>query len=334
MPAIKPESACPAPLSSAGAGFACLTLAGLCVRPGRLQGQEHHHLPDPEGAGARPGRFRGGSSRSPTEPPAMRWSAPAGWQAQPASGMRQGSFLVQGAGGATADVSVVSFPGTGGDDLANINRWREPAEAGAGSQPPSSPGRPKPCAPAGEFVIADLAGTGDKGPARILGAWLRQPDRVWFFKMMGPADLVEGAEGRLCADFLQVRQPGEQGHRRRPALAQSGPGFREHQRPSGRGEAGSRPRPPVGRRPRRPWTRSRCRPRAAPRSSGRLRRTGRAEAGSAMRRGSYAREAPRWPSRPSPGDVGGVLANVNRWRGQAGLEPVDASGPRPGDVRL
>jgi len=27
-----------------------------------------------------------------------------------------------------------------------------------------------------------------------------------------------------------------------------------------------------------------------------------------------------------PGDVGGVLANVNRWRGQAGLPPIDDSG--------
>jgi len=27
-----------------------------------------------------------------------------------------------------------------------------------------------------------------------------------------------------------------------------------------------------------------------------------------------------------PGDVGGLLANVNRWRGQAGLSPVDAAG--------
>jgi hypothetical protein len=27
-----------------------------------------------------------------------------------------------------------------------------------------------------------------------------------------------------------------------------------------------------------------------------------------------------------PGDVGGLLANVKRWRGQAGLSPVDAAG--------
>jgi hypothetical protein len=30
-----------------------------------------------------------------------------------------------------------------------------------------------------------------------------------------------------------------------------------------------------------------------------------------------------------PGDVGGLLANVNRWRGQIGLDPLDAAGMKP-----
>jgi hypothetical protein len=64
------------------------------------------------------------SPEQPAEAPQMRFIAPAGWQTQPASGMREASFLIAGPGGSTADVSVVSFPGSGGDDLANINRWR------------------------------------------------------------------------------------------------------------------------------------------------------------------------------------------------------------------
>ena len=41
------------------------------------------------------------------------WKAPSGWEEQPASGFRKGSFLVRGADGKTADVSVISFPGSG-----------------------------------------------------------------------------------------------------------------------------------------------------------------------------------------------------------------------------
>jgi hypothetical protein len=53
--------------------------------------------------------------------------------------------------------------------------------------------------------------------------------------------------------------------------------------------------------------------------------------GSAMRRGSYAVSGPEGAGDVSvtafPGDVGGNLANVNRWRGQLQLPPVsDPSG--------
>src|SRR5208283_5637634 len=46
--------------------------------------------------------------------------------------------------------------------------------------------------------------------------------------------------------------------------------------------------------------------------------------GSAMRKGSFAVGGGAEVAITAfPGDVGGVLANVNRWRGQAGLAPVD-----------
>ncbi|OHE88955.1 MAG: hypothetical protein A3G75_13040 [Verrucomicrobia bacterium RIFCSPLOWO2_12_FULL_64_8] len=59
-----------------------------------------------------------------TPAPAIRWQTPAGWQEQAAGNVRQGSFLVAGEGGAQADMSVISFPGDVGGDLANVNRWR------------------------------------------------------------------------------------------------------------------------------------------------------------------------------------------------------------------
>jgi hypothetical protein len=48
-----------------------------------------------------------------------------------------------------------------------------------------------------------------------------------------------------------------------------------------------------------------------------------------MRRASFRADGPEGPLDISvtsfPGDVGGLLANVNRWRGQVGLPPVDAA---------
>jgi hypothetical protein len=49
--------------------------------------------------------------------------------------------------------------------------------------------------------------------------------------------------------------------------------------------------------------------------------------GHPMRRGSYAAGGGAEVAITAfPGDVGGVLANVNRWRAQAGLAPVDDAG--------
>ena len=63
-----------------------------------------------------------GNSGTPSE---VHWKAPPAWEEQPASGFRKGSFLVRGANGETADVSVISFPATAGGLLANVNRWRD-----------------------------------------------------------------------------------------------------------------------------------------------------------------------------------------------------------------
>ena len=45
-----------------------------------------------------------------------------------------------------------------------------------------------------------------------------------------------------------------------------------------------------------------------------------------MRKGSYSVAGAEVAITAFPGEVGGVLANVNRWRGQAGLDPVDEAG--------
>ena len=262
---------------------------------------------------------------APPGSPAFRWSVPDGWQQQPATAMRQGSFLVAGAGGATADVSVVSFPGTGGDDLANINRWRDQLKLVPVSAA-DLPGQVQSLAgPAGQFVLADIAGTvADKGAARILGAWLRQPDRVWFFKMMGPSDLVE-AQKDTFAGFLQSVSLSE-AQAGGPPLAQPGSA------PSNTNDL-PREAPGAG------VPLAQAAAGGASMSSIPVQAEGGASLlwqappdwqtlpGTAMRKGSYGVGGGAEVAITAfPGDVGGVLANVNRWRGQAGLPTVDEAG--------
>ena len=88
--------------------------------------------------------------------PAIRWQLPPGWQEQPGDAVRQGSFLVTAADGAKADISVITFPGDVGGDLANVNRWRGQVQLppiGDADLPKTVTGLD---APAGEFLVVDL----------------------------------------------------------------------------------------------------------------------------------------------------------------------------------
>ena len=256
---------------------------------------------------------------APSAAPALQWTAPADWKAQPATGMRQASYLVYGAAGASADISVVSFPGSGGDDLANINRWRNQLKLPAVAAT-DLPGLIQQVSnPAGTLVIADISGnTPEKGAARILGAWLRQPDRVYFFKMMGPADLV-GSQKEAFMAFLQSVNLAARPAGGAPASANTNDLPREAPAPPTAAPAPAAPGAGMNSMPVQAesgasllWT-----------TPG----TWTSKPASAMRKGSYAVEGGAEVAITAfPGDVGGILANVNRWRGQAGLDPVDDSG--------
>lgn len=121
-----------------------------------------------------------------TEAPPIKWEVPAGWTQGPPSAMRNASFAVE-RNGEKGDISVVTFPGDGGSDIDNINRWRQQI------------GLPVVGAEVLKGMIAHLQAGDAKvdsvdmtgATARVLAAWIRRPDRVWFFKMTGPPALVE-----------------------------------------------------------------------------------------------------------------------------------------------
>jgi hypothetical protein len=134
------------------------------------------------------------------QPPQIKWDVPSGWSPAPASAMRYASFTVE-KNGEKADISVVTFPGDGGGDVENINRWREQIGLpGIGAEllkPMITPVH------AGDLHLDSIDMSG--ASARVLAAWTRHNGRAWFFKLTGPASVVEQEKPRFAAFLQSIR---------------------------------------------------------------------------------------------------------------------------------
>jgi len=130
-------------------------------------------------------------------------TTPPNWEPQPPSQMRQASFLVKGDNSAVADISLVSLGTAAGNVLDNVNRWLEQL-----GQPPVTEQKLADIAQRlrtslGDVIIVDLAGLPkDADPAkdgRIIAGMITTADSTLFFKMRGNADLTEAQKG----DFIK-----------------------------------------------------------------------------------------------------------------------------------
>ncbi len=136
--------------------------------------------------------------------PQLTWKTPDGWTEVPPGQMRVASFKVNGVDGKSADVSVIPLPGLAGSDDANVNRWR-----GQVGLSPASPDELKKSAESVEAggqpaQLYDIAGQnpGSGDAERILGVIQHRDDMAWFFKMTGDAGLVEKQKPSFVA-FLE-----------------------------------------------------------------------------------------------------------------------------------
>jgi hypothetical protein len=139
------------------------------------------------------------SSQS-SDNPQIKWQLPTGWSEVPPSAMRYASFSA-GVNENKIDISIVMFPGDGGSDIENVNRWRGQiglppmSEAAITSQITTLK--------AGDatFAAIDIAGAN----ARTLAAWVRRDARVWFIKATGPAGAVEKEKQNFVKFVESVR---------------------------------------------------------------------------------------------------------------------------------
>jgi hypothetical protein len=137
---------------------------------------------------------------NPDQPPAIKWEVPSGWSPAPTSAMRYASFTAE-KNGEKADISVVTFPGEGGGDVENVNRWRQQIGLpGIGAEQLQSMITP---VHAGDLHLDTIDMTG--ASARVLAAWTRHNGRAWFFKLTGPAAVVEQEKPRFAAFVQSIR---------------------------------------------------------------------------------------------------------------------------------
>jgi hypothetical protein len=136
-----------------------------------------------------------------TGPPPIKWQTPENWKAVSPSSMRYASFTAPAENGEKIDISVITFPGDGGSDPDNINRWRGqiglPPVAGNAVSSEIAPLKTVDAT----FSTTDIVGA----KARTIAAWTRHDGRVWFFKATGPSAAVEKEKPNFVKFIESVR---------------------------------------------------------------------------------------------------------------------------------
>ncbi len=252
---------------------------------------------------------------------ALVWTAPATWKAKAPGAMRKGSYSVPGEAGTEADFSITAFPGDVGGEAANINRWR-----GQTGLPPIANGEVDAAVTRFEknglkFSVIELVNKDAAAAAQhMLAAQVPFSGSTWFFKLAGPDTLVASQKAAFFA-FLETVKPGGAAVSE-PVSTTSGPVSTP--------AAPTVTLPPTLSAPATPSMASTAVPTASGSGLAWSAPAGwTAKAPGAMRKGSYTVSGSGGDADLAitafPGEVGGELANLNRWRGQVGLPPFTAA---------
>lgn len=234
--------------------------------------------------------------------PHAHYKVPEGWNELPAEGMRAARFSVPTASGNDLDVSVISLPGIAAGKLDIVNLWREQVQL-----PPATEAD---LASMNETVrVGDKQGDlfdmvsaepliNDKDKARILVAMVKDGNTSWFMKMTGEDAAVREQKPKFI-EFLNSLEFDYGSHDEAPQTTSA---------PAQSTNSGGKPAwqvPPN-------W-------KEVPPTEMLLAKflvAGKGEEKAEITVSVF------------PGDVGGLHANINRWRRQIGLPDADESTTR------
>ena len=131
--------------------------------------------------------------------PQLQWTLPSGWQEKAPSQMRIASFAVTNADGQIADVGVIPLP-AGENELDLVNMWRDQLQLPALTNETAAESVSVGNDSAKLFEVnSDAPLIDGKFRARILVAELTRGATSWFFKMRGEDSFVASQK----ENFLQ-----------------------------------------------------------------------------------------------------------------------------------
>ncbi len=123
--------------------------------------------------------------------PQFKWKTPDGWKEVPPGEVRVASFQITDKEAKQADVSVIPLPGRAGGDLSNVNRWREQVgQARVSEEELTKLAQPVEVAGQPAALYEQNGETTEGTPARILAVIQHRDGTAWFFKMTGDDQLV------------------------------------------------------------------------------------------------------------------------------------------------
>lgn len=279
--------------------FICSLLVASCVIASGCRDKQITRYQIPKEDDAPAPAFADENKSADQQTGTLTWTLPSGWESKPASGMRVATFVVEGVSTDALDISVLSFPGDGGDDLANVNRWRGQVGLAALTQDQLASVLIPIESAAGTLQLTDSEGSAKDGkPAkRMLAAWLRLGGKAWFFKLIGEPALVTDRKNNFISFLKSLTSSASSAPvaAMPPMMMGSPMDMSNTAVPTSDGAS-------LLWTPNKQWT---LKPAVA------------------MRKATFSAGEAEIAISAFPGDVGGPLANVNRWRNQVGLAGID-----------
>jgi hypothetical protein len=266
-----------------------------------------YHVAKDDSAAPPPNQMAASDQNSAAQPQ-LQWTLPAGWSEKTPGQMRVASFTVAGTNGEIADVGVIPLPATG-QEIQLVNMWRGQLQLSAATNDDSEAVAIG--ADSGKLfdIASDATLIDGKFRARILVAMLTSGGTSWFFKMTGEDSFVAAQKG----NFLQFLKSVSFAENVPVSMSGTSLGNQNILVPNANtivtggmnSSGGDKPAwtIPAG------WQ-------EAPPSEFLVAKFIIAGEGDAKAQVNISQLA---------GEGGGFLANVNRWRGQLGLPPADAS---------
>jgi hypothetical protein len=143
----------------------------------------------------------------------VQWTAPARWEAKPASGMRAATYIIPAAKGDSEGAECAVFVNLGGGVQANITRW-----IGQFEKTDGAPNQKSETINELPVTTVDVTGTFkgggpmigqpsmSKAGYRLLGAIVEGPEGDIFFKLTGPSKTVAAAQEEFQAMLKSLKK--------------------------------------------------------------------------------------------------------------------------------